>query len=39
MTASSSLKIRRLGELQLARGDAAALTLPASKKTRACWVT
>jgi DNA-binding SARP family transcriptional activator len=31
----SPLKIRLLGELQLARGDGAALTLPASKKTRA----
>ena len=35
MGAASSLKIRLLGELQLGRGDGPALTLPASRKTRA----
>ncbi len=35
MAARSPLKIRLLGELQLAHGDGPALTLPASRKTRA----
>jgi DNA-binding SARP family transcriptional activator len=35
MKARGPLKIRLLGELQLAHGDGPALTLPASKKTRA----
>jgi DNA-binding SARP family transcriptional activator len=35
MGAASPLRIRLLGELQLGRGDGPALTLPASKKTRA----
>jgi predicted ATPase len=35
MRARSPLKIRLLGELQLARGDGGAVPLPASRKTRA----